>query len=116
MTARLPSGCHFCDDGGCLLCQLRAPVEVGVSSSHGVLVDMSSGNMGDGNSHTTVRGRGAGDSPPPGLPTTAADDHHFMSTQHHCPLCGMDFKDLFHHYSQHHPGVRAHAARGSLKV
>lgn len=116
MTEKQPSGCPLCNDGGCLLCQLRAPVEAGVSSSYGVLVDTVGGNMGDGNSRAAKKGTGSGDSGYGGANVNADPDYNPLLSQHYCTLCGLDFKDLFHHYSQHHPGAKAHAPRGSCKT
>lgn len=92
--------CDFCGNGRCLLCQLAQPAELGISSSHGMLVvEKQKGDLGDGNRRIPQTGTTAekGASGQSGAGTVR---------MHHCPICGNCFKNLYKHYHQKHPGER----------
>ncbi len=93
--------CDFCDDGGCLLCQMEQPVEAAASSPHGRVVGKHDGNLGHGNSRTSRRGSGVYEQRPADRdPTVARGPEGKL-----CPICGMRYRDLYHHYAKRHPGA-----------
>ena len=91
--------CGFCTDGRCLLCQLAAPAEAAVSSSHGRVV--KAGELGLGFGCTKRRG-GTGE----GARGKDAMKPVLYIPRHPqlCPLCGHTALDLYHHYNKKHPG------------
>ena len=95
--------CVACSTGDCLICQFRAPVEVGLTSRMSRLAEPD----GDGNKQ--VRPRGAC---PEGVKggfasrmTTAGFGGPALAW---CPLCGVQLPPsaLIQHVSQKHPGIR----------
>lgn len=91
--------CDFCADGECLLCQIRAPREIGASSVQGRGIDIdcepAASRSGGHRTSERVRGRGVERQAP-----------ILYRESPMCPICRERFKDLYHHYSKHHPGER----------
>jgi hypothetical protein len=75
-----------------LICQISAKPEIGVSSSHGQLVD-------DGRSHGSSAETSG-----------SSREHHLLPDfgrgMKICPLCRQWFMDLFVHFNQRHPGLK----------
>lgn len=88
--------CQFCSDGNCLLCQMAQPVVAGVSSSHGRIVGEPDG-LGPGNRRVPRR---ITKSPASSLPVGGSRGR---PEGRMCPICGVTYLDLLHHYNRKHP-------------
>lgn len=83
------SVCIFCDNGRCLLCQIRERPDIGTSSS------LSARTEGDGNRR---------------VPRMGSESHERVSasrSEHHgtwCPICNAKVHDLYIHVKKRHPG------------